>query len=263
VLSAAFGVGGATISTPAIRALGAPALVAVGTTLPSILPSAVSGSLRYRREGLIDRRIVMWTVPAGIAMSVLGSLLSHLVPGDGHWLMIFTAAMLGFTAWRMSKAPPAAEGTAAAALEPLPGEEERAGAAEHEPSRAPAQASTTVLVGTGVVAGLLSGLLGVGGGIVMVPAFTELGRIPIKIAIASSLVCVGLFAVPGTITHTALGGIDWRFALLLAVGVVPGARIGAAAVMRTGDRRLRITVATFLAVIAVIYAAGEVLALAR
>jgi len=49
-MSAAFGVGGATISTPAIRALGASAFVAVGTTLPSILPSAAAGTLRYMRE---------------------------------------------------------------------------------------------------------------------------------------------------------------------------------------------------------------------
>lgn len=245
VLSAAFGVGGATISTPAIRLLGAPALVAVGTTLPSILPSAVSGSLRYAREGLIDRRVVLWTVPPGVVMSVVGSLVSHRVPGEGHWLMLLTAAMLAFTAWRMGRgAPPQGDVGPEAEFELQ-------------------EASIAVLVGTGAVAGVMSGLLGVGGGVVMVPAFTELGRMPIKIAIASSLACVGVFAIPGTITHAALGGIDWRFALLLAVAVIPGARLGAALVVRTGDRRLRLTVASFLGVIAVIYAAGEALALAR
>jgi uncharacterized membrane protein YfcA len=47
VLSAAFGVGGAIISTPGIRALGASATLAIGTTLPSILPSALTGTVRY------------------------------------------------------------------------------------------------------------------------------------------------------------------------------------------------------------------------
>ncbi|MCA1692995.1 MAG: TSUP family transporter, partial [Actinobacteria bacterium] len=50
MLSAAFGVGGAVLSTPGVRVLGVSALVAVGTTLPSILPSAASGTARYWRE---------------------------------------------------------------------------------------------------------------------------------------------------------------------------------------------------------------------
>ena len=48
VLSALFGIGGAIVSNPGLRALGAAPLVAVGTTLPSILPGAISGTLRYR-----------------------------------------------------------------------------------------------------------------------------------------------------------------------------------------------------------------------
>src|SRR3954469_13715965 len=85
-LSAAFGVGGAVISTPAIRALGASATVAVGTTLPSILPSAATGTVRYAKEQLVDWRVVTWAVPAGVVGSVGGSLLSHVVPGNGHLL---------------------------------------------------------------------------------------------------------------------------------------------------------------------------------
>jgi len=61
VLSAAFGVGGAVVSTPGIRALGATAFIAVGTTLPSILPSAAVGTARYLREQLIDWRWVAST----------------------------------------------------------------------------------------------------------------------------------------------------------------------------------------------------------
>ena len=47
VLSGAFGVGGAVISTPFVRGLGASATIAIGTTLPSVIPSSISGSLRY------------------------------------------------------------------------------------------------------------------------------------------------------------------------------------------------------------------------
>ena len=249
VLSAAFGVGGAVISTPAIRLLGASATIAVGTTLPSILPSAASGVARYSREHLIDWRLVGWTAPAGVAASVVGSLLSRVVPGDGHWLMLLTAGLLGFTSWRMAR-PPEAAPAAEADVEMAP----------HGvvPTR---RDTPRMLAGIGAGAGLMSGLLGVGGGIVMVPAFSELAGIPLRIVIASSLACVGLFAIPGTITHAVLGGVDWRFAIALGIGVIPGARLGAHLAIRAGDVRLRRAVAVFLGVIAVIYAAGEIGAL--
>jgi hypothetical protein len=252
-LSAAFGVGGAVVSTPAIRALGASATLAVGTTLPSILPSAVTGTFHYVREQLIQWRVVSWTAGAGITGSVGGSLLSKIVPGHGHWLMVLTAALLGFSAWRMARsAEPEAE-IAPAALDQAP--EDR----RDQPGQP--DAGGGLLLGIGLAAGLLSGLLGIGGGVIMVPAFTELARIPLKAAIATSLVCVGLFAVPGTITHAFLGDIDWRFALLLSIAVVPGARLGAIIAIGSSDRRLRIAVAGFLGVVAVVYATGELLAL--
>ncbi|HUQ39509.1 MAG TPA: sulfite exporter TauE/SafE family protein [Acidimicrobiales bacterium] len=232
--------GGATISTPAIRVLGASALTAVGTTLPSIIPSAVSGTLRYSREGLVLWDVVRWVAPFGVAASVGGALLSRVIPGEGHWLMLVTALLLGWTSWRMARTP-------ATVPEAVEGEEPLVVPPPHR----------AVLPAIGLVSGAMSGLLGVGGGVLMVPAFTQLADIPLKTAIATSLACVGIFAIPGTITHAALGGIDWRFALLLGIGVIPGARIGAAAVMRTSDRRLRIAVASFLGLVAVLYAAGE------
>jgi uncharacterized membrane protein YfcA len=83
----------------------------------------------------------------------------------------------------------------------------------------------------------------------------------LKSSIATSLACVGLLALPGTITHALLSDIDWRFAFWLAVGVVPGARLGAALAIRAGNTRLRVAVAAFLGGTAVLYAAGEIVAL--
>jgi uncharacterized membrane protein YfcA len=100
MLSALFGIGGAIVSNPGLRALGAAPLVAVGTTLPSILPGAISGTLRYRREGLIDWRLITPAAAAGLLAVVGGSLLSHAVPGQGHLLLLFIAMLLAFTAWR-------------------------------------------------------------------------------------------------------------------------------------------------------------------
>jgi len=250
VLSGLFGVGGATISTPGIRALGASAAIAVGTTLPSIIPGAASGTLRYRREGLLDLRAVALTAPVGIAAAVGGAALTEVVPGNGHVLMLATAALLGFSTWRMARqpavpAPPAPESDAEAADPP-----------HHPPAASPAR-----FAGVGFVAGMLSGLLGIGGGVVMVPGFTQWVGMPVKRAIGTSLACVALFAIPGTITHALLDNIDWRFALLLAVGVIPGARVGARLAIAADDHRLRLVVSAFLGVTALLYAAGELAAL--
>jgi uncharacterized membrane protein YfcA len=237
ILSGMFGVGGAVISTPAIRGLGATPLDAVGSTLPSILPSSVSGTLRYLREGLVRTRVALWTCAFGVPASIGGSLLSGVVPGGGHVLMLATAALVGFTAYRTAFPRSLVE---------FAGEE------HVEPWR---------MATVGLAAGGLSGLLGVGGGILMVPAFSAWLGMPLKETVATSLVCVGVFAIPGTITHAVLGHIDWAYAVPLSIGVIPGARIGAQVTIAASDRALRLAVATVLGVIAVVYAAGELVAL--
>jgi uncharacterized membrane protein YfcA len=275
VLSGAFGVGGAVISTPAVRALGASAFLAVGTTLPSIFPSALTGSVRYTRERLVDWSIVRWTAPYGLGASVAGSLLSHVIPGHGHVLMVLTAGLIAFTASRMIRAQDAGVDEAARArMAAGPGAAEASGpeadlgepGKPHEPG-APGEAGSEpahrrALIGaTGIVAGALSGLLGVGGGVILVPAYAEVLGLPIKTAIATSLVSVGIFAVPSTISHALLGDIDWTFAVFLAIGVVPGAWLGSSLATRASDHRLRLAVGALLGLVSIVYAAGEIAAL--
>jgi len=257
VLSGMFGIGGAVVSTPAIRVLGAAPLIAVGSTIPAIFPSAVSGSLRYRRAHLINWRVVAWTGSTGFAATIGGALASDVLPGGGHPLMIATALLVGFTAFRLSRPVAAPEPEPVVAAEGLtdaaPGlVHEATGSARTEPWR-------LTLIGVG--AGVVSGLLGIGGGVLMVPAFTTWARLPLKMALATSLVCVGVLAIPGMVTHALLGHIDWFFALPLAVGVIPGARLGAHLTIRSSDRTLRLLVGLVLGVIAIVYAAGELAAL--
>lgn len=261
VLSGLFGVGGGVISQPGMRLLGLPPLLAIGTALPGVLPGAASGTARYLREGLIRWPAVAATVPMGLVAAVIGSLASEHVPGEGHLLQLATAGLLGLSSYRMGRVAPA-----------LPPDEPLAETdAPEAPSRVTASGiggaadETTSLTSRfaiiGVISGLLSGLLGIGGGVIMVPAFVQLARMEVKSAIATSLVCVGGFALPGTITHALQGHVDWRVALALVLGVVPGARLGAALTIRATDRRLRLVVASFLGCTAVLYAAGEISAL--
>ena len=236
VMSGIFGVGGAVLSTPAIRALGCSAALAVGTTLPSIFPSAATGFVRYRRRELIDWSVVVRSVPGGAVASVLGAVLAHVLPGDGHPIMIVTAALLVVSAASLIR--------------------EREPAAGDPPQAAPTHPGRRAAL-VGGAAGLLSGLLGIGGGVVMVPLFRSQLGMTMRSAIATSLVCVGLLALPGTMTHAVNRDIDWRFALWLTVGVLPGARLGTAIALRTGERRLRIVFGWFLLAIAVYYGVRE------
>ncbi len=257
VLSGMFGVGGAVVSTPAIRALGATPVEAIGSTLPSIIPSAISGSLRYHRDGLIHLRVVLWTALVGCGAAVVGALLVDLIPGNGHLLMILTAALLAFTAYRTGQSPKRPDPADAEELPPADDPD----FADVQPPTAHVRMEWWRLGAIGLAAGLLSGLLGVGGGILMVPAFVGWVRLPIKEAVGCSLACVGILAVPGTITHALLGHIDWAFALPLCIAVIPGARVGAHLAIRSSDRTLRLSVAIVLGSIAIIYAAGEIIAL--
>ena len=259
VLSGMFGVGGAVVSTPAIRALGATPIEAIGSTLPSIIPSAISGSLRYHREGLIHHRIVLWTALVGCSAAVGGALLADLVPGNGHLLMILTAALLAFTAYRTGQSPKRPDPADAEELPPAedPDFADEPVGVEWENARM----EWWRLGAIGLAAGGLSGLLGVGGGILMVPAFVAWVRLPIKAAVGCSLACVGILAIPGTITHALLGHIDWAFALPLCIAVIPGARVGAHLAIRSSERALRLSVAIVLGTIAIIYAVGELAAL--
>jgi uncharacterized membrane protein YfcA len=236
-LSGAFGIGGAVISTPGVRLLGASPLLAVGTTIPPILPGAVAGVARYAREGLVVWPVVAIVAPVGAVASVLGSLASHAVPGEGHWLGVLTAVLVGVTARQAVRKP---------------AETQACDASELEGAR-----RRLVPAGVGALAGLLSGLLGVGGGVVLIPGFLRAVRLELKPAIATSLTCVGVLAVPSAVAHALLGDIDWRLSALLTVAVVPGARLGAAASLRAEDRRLRMAVAVMLGVVAVVYAVGE------
>jgi uncharacterized protein len=88
-------------------------------------------------------------------------------------------------------------------------------------------ARIAVLIGIGVLAGLLSGLFGVGGGVIVVPALMAFLGMDQRHASATSLVAIAPAAVVGAITYAVQGEVHWLAALVLAVGSVAGAPIGA------------------------------------
>jgi uncharacterized membrane protein YfcA len=248
VLSGMLGIGGAVITTPGIRVLGATPLEAVGSTVPAILPSALSGTWRYARAGMVDWRIGGICGVTGSVLAVGGAWVSDLV--NPHLLMVLTAILLGWSGVstvRSGRRVRAEPEPALVSLEPV------------ITTRAHTGAAMLTLVGSG--AGFLAGLLGVGGGIVLMPAFTVVLRIPIKEAVASSLVAVAIFSVPALVTHVALGHVNWWYALLLMAGGAPGAQIGSHLTLGASDRTVRLVFGAFMVVVAAIYGTAELLAL--
>lgn len=235
IMGGAFGVGGAILTTPAVQVLlDARPIVAVGTPLPAIIPTTLSGMYAYHRGRQIDYRGVLWAAPPGMVGAAGGALLTKVV--EPRILLLATAVLIGWQAVQVGWG---------SARPPNP---------DH-PVRPPGWA----FAGMGLVAGFASGLLGIGGGVVMVPVMSGLLHLPLKRAIGTSLVIIAFMVVPGTAVHAALGHINWAIFLWLSVGVVPGAAIGSRWTIRARERTLRLVVASFLLVVAVSYAVFEVL----
>ena len=86
---------------------------------------------------------------------------------------------------------------------------------------------------------------------------------PLRRALGTSLVVIVALAIPGTIVHWILGHIDWAIFLSLAIGVIPGARLGATIALGVRERTLRLLVGVFLFVVAIVYGVREVIELTR
>ena len=258
VLSGAFGIGGGLLTTPAITLLlGYPALIAVGTPLPVIVPGALTGAISYYRRDLADVRAGLVMALAGTVGSVAGAFITRFVGGTA--VLLVTAVVIAGASIDMLLQHRATAGRA------VPGEAESdeslATIAVPAPAPVPVPARTLAFVAIGAVAGLYSGFLGLGGGFVVVPALTRWCGMSVKRAIGTSLVTIAALAIPGTLTHWYLGHVDWTLAVLLAIGVVPGAVIGARLTGRASDRSVRLAFAILLAVVGVWLAGSQLWAM--
>ena len=235
VLSGLFGVGGGIVMTPGLQVvLGAAPIVALATPLPVILPTALTGALTYRRAGELDDRAALWMIGPGVIASIFGALLTKFV--DTHLLLVITAALLAYQSMGILRGP-------------------------RTRRAASFQATPAMYIGIGLIAGFVSGLLGIGGGLVMVPMLAGWLGMPLKRALGTSLLAIVALVIPGTITHAALGHIDWSLFIVVTIGAVPGARLGARIALGTHERTLRLLVGSFLLVVAAAYGVSEAIEL--
>lgn len=227
-LSGLLGKGGSAITTPALQIFaGISPFFALASPLPASLSNSLSGSLAYKQEKLIHKKVVLLTLIIGIPSTILGSLTSPLF--EGRTLMILTAVFvcglgLSFIIPFIIKIP------ALTAYE-----------FNDDPK-------TWKIVVIAIVVGGLSGLLANGGGVLFAPLFIRWLKLPTKQAMASSLLVAGGLALPGTLTHWWLGHIDWWIVLWLAIGSIPSAYLGAQTAIRLKNEVLEMIFGLMLCV---------------
>lgn len=237
VLSGAFGVGGGVLTTPAIRLLlGHPELIAVGTPLPVIVPTAIAGAVAHARSGTADVRTGLVLGVLGVPAAIAGAMLTPVV--GGRAVLLVTAAVIIIVAIDMLRG----NGSSGHGRTPT----------------LPARPRFFALGALGLTAGMYSGFLGLGGGFVLVPLLNRALGMSVKRSIGTSLVAVAVLAVPGSFAHWALGNVDVGLAFVLAAGAVPGALLGARLNAWAAERTIRIAFAAMLICAGLLLAAHEV-----
>lgn len=261
VLSGLLGIGGGTIMVPVLRlGYGLDAFMATATSLFAIIPISLAGAITHIRARSCFPKLGLLLGIAGAITSSAGVYLGSISPS---WLIMLAAAIIivysAFTmlrkALRMGKG-----GTDPATPTGNKGTDPHGA---HEAKQTPPCAfaftrkNAALAVVIGLIAGFASGYVGVGGGFVMVPLMTAWLGIPMKRTSGTSLIAIIILAVPGVIQQAFLGHIDYLAGIMLCVGAIPGAVLGARLVPRVPERTLRFIFAGLLAVAAVMLVINE------
>ncbi len=249
VMSGLFGVGGGFLMVPvqfwALGLLGVDPETALrtafGTSLAVVIPTAASGAWAHHCRKCVRWDVVRWMGISAALASLAGSLLSTRAPGRPLELLlglVLCAAAVQILTQRASAACD------------LGGEE-----------RALTRGGYLAL---GLPGGLLSGLLGIGGGIVLVPLLTLVLRYPVRTAVGTStpvILCAALGGVVGyaLTAPAALGALAWSVgyvhlpgAAALALGSVPMAQLGARLAHACPPRLLRLALAGVMVLVGIL-----------
>ncbi len=272
VLSGMLGIGGGTIMVPVLRlGYGLDAFMATATSLFAIIPISLAGAITHIRARSCFPKLGLLLGIAGAVTSSAGVYLGSISPS---WLIMLAAAIIivysAFTmlrkALRMGKKgtdPSVAGGQKGTDPATPTGNKGTDLHDAHEAEQTPPCAfaftrkNVALAVVIGLIAGFASGYVGVGGGFIMVPLMTAWLGIPMKRTSGTSLIAIIILAIPGVIQQAFLGHIDYLAGIMLCVGAIPGAVLGARLVPRVPERTLRFIFAGLLAVAAVMLVINE------
>ena len=228
-------------------------LASTATSLFAIIPTSISGVVAHARAKTCVPKLGLALGAGGAVMSPMGVWLASVSPG---WLVICVAAIvIGFSAFKMFKK--------AVKCAPAPRAGRAGGNAQGARAKVvpdqPVLSRKQYLQGAciGLIAGLASGYVGVGGGFIMVPLMLAVLDIPMSLASGTSLIAIMILAIPGVIEQGLLGNIDYLAGIAIVVGSIPGALVGARLVRVVPERQLRFIFGGFLLVAAVMLMLNE------
>lgn len=229
IIFSMLGQGGGALYTPIQVWAGVDFHVAATTSLFLIMVISLSATLVFRKAGRVDWPLALVLESVTASGAFLGGIFS------GHFssavLSMIFSAVLAFAAFFMILDPGQDQKDRRESSGPLFWKRQF-GARVYA-------VNMPLALGLSFIAGIFSGMLGVGGGILKVPLMVLLLGVPMEIAIGSSAFMVGFTAAGGFLGHVVSGHWDWRMSLILGVAVFAGAQIGARKSLKMDRQKLR------------------------
>jgi uncharacterized membrane protein YfcA len=261
LMGALLGLGGGVFVVPALVLIfQVPTIVAIGTSNVAVVATSTAGAASYVRQRLSNIRLGLVLLISTTVAAIISSLVAEYLPEQV--LSGLFAVILTYTAFTMLRGraqkpvsvadPSATELTKTGLNLDLGARYYDAATGKHVD-----YTPTNVRAGFGIsaIAGVIAGLLGVGGGIVQVPVMNLLMRVPLKVASATSNYMIGVTATSAAFVRYTHGDINLLIAVPTALTVFLGARVGAWLVPRTPNERLRLIFGWVAIVIALLMAA--------
>jgi len=238
VLSGLLGVGGGFVLIPVLSALQIPIREAVGISLLYIVCVAAMGAWSHVRQGTVDWVLAATVAGGAIPAAPLGSLAASHVPvallevAFGGLAFAACAGLFLRREPHRGRRPDGLPVRRARAY--LVWRRRRYGGTDHF-----LRGDTVRGLLLGGVVGFISGLLGLGGGLLLVPLLILVMGAPAPVAVGTSLVAIVGPAVAGALAHYGLGNLDPGRAVPLVLAGVLGAHVGAWGVLRVPERHLK------------------------
>ena len=253
LLTGMVGVGGGFLTTPILIFYGIPPAVAVASATTQITGTSISGVLAHRRRRGVDVQMGAVVIGGGVIGAILGGFLFRLLQEMGQIdTVISILYVLLLTSIGLMMAREAA--TALDILKPSPRAQARA-ARRHNPLiaalplrwrfyRSGLYISPLAPLGLGFISGILTVLLGIGGGFIMVPAMIYLLGMSAQVVVGTSLLQILFVTAVTTLVHaTTTRSVDIVLAGLLLLGSVVGAQYGARLAQKMKPELLRMILA--------------------
>lgn len=258
-MSGMFGVGGGFLTTPLLIFYGIPPAVAVASSATQITGSSVSGALAYWQRGQVDVKMGVVLTIGGVLGAGLGQLVFARLQAVGQIdvaVSLIYVVFLGVIGGLMLKE----------AVIALRAERSGAGAARgrrHVPwiaalpwrtrfYRSGLYISPLAPLALGFVVGILTVIMGIGGGFIMVPAMLYLLGMAASSVVGTSLFQIIFVTAAATLLHaTASKSVDIVLALLLLLGGVAGAQFGVRAAQKLRPENLRLALALIVLAVAI------------